>query len=53
MHHDTSLRELGVLEERVRAKMEGYDGHNLLASVYEQMAEVYASKGANDFFSYF
>lgn len=33
--------------------MDGYECHNLLASVYEQMAQVYASKGESEFFGYF
>ncbi len=33
--------------------MDGYECHNLLAAVYEQMAEVHASKGSNDFFGFF
>ena len=29
--------------------MEGYESHNLLASVYEQIAEVYAGTGQKKF----
>ena len=41
------------LEQKVLVKMDGYECHNLLAAVYEQFAEVYASKGSSDFFNYF
>ena len=53
MQHDVSLRELGLLESKVIQKMDGYESHNLLAAVYEQMAEVHASKGESAFFGYF
>ena len=53
LHHDMSLKELDHLEAKVLIKMEGYESHNLLSSVYEQIAEVYAGTGQKKFLEFF
>lgn len=53
LHHDMSLKELDLLEAKVLVKMEGYESHSLLSSVYEQIAEVHAGTGQKKFLEYF
>lgn len=41
--HDLALKHLTLLEQKLDQKMEGYESHSMMASVYEEFGEVKAN----------
>lgn len=49
LHHDLALKELTRLEEKVTAKMEGYESHALITQIYDECGEIKANLGLGDY----